>query len=153
MSHEEHLMNSEYKRSIATPIIKQNVRTWRSFMNNQTWTRWQNWVNVVLGIILFVSPWYTVTWRYSTSSWNAWILGVLIVIMALAAAAAPRYPVTSWINIFLGLWVFISPWLLGFTLLTGMDWTAWIIGALVFLIAIWAVSQASSSAGYSGSTI
>jgi hypothetical protein len=107
----------------------------------RAWTRWQNWANVVLGIILFISPWYTVTWEYGNSSWNAWIIGVAIVIVALVALSEAVRPVASWINVILGIWLFISPWVLGFAYRTGMAWTAWIIGVLVFILALWAVSQ------------
>ena len=110
-------------------------------------TRWQNWANIVLGIILFISPWYTVTWEYGNSSWDAWIIGVAIVIVALAALLEAARPVASWINVILGIWLFISPWVLGFAYRTGMAWTAWIIGVLVFILALWAIYGSSIGAG------
>jgi len=119
----------------------------------RAWTRWQNWANVVLGIILFISPWYTVTWETGRSSWNAWIIGVAIVIVALVALAEAVRPVASWINVILGIWLFISPWVLGFTFLTGMAWTAWIIGVLVFVLALWAIYGSSVGVGQRRATV
>lgn len=119
----------------------------------RAWTRWQNWVNVVLGIILFISPWYTATWEYGRSSWNAWIIGVAMVIVALVALSEAVRPVASWINVILAIWLFISPWILGFTFLSGMAWTAWIIGVLVFILALWAVSQSGFGAGQRRATV
>ena len=121
-------------------------------MNNATniarpWTRWQSWVNVVLGIILFISPWYTVTWAYGNSSWDAWIIGVAIVIVALIALAEAVRPAAAWLNVILAIWLFISPWVLGFAYRAGMAWTAWIIGVLVFILALWAIYQPVAGAG------
>ena len=116
------------------------------------WTRWQSWVNVVLGIILFISPWYTVTWEYGTS-WNAWIIGVAIVIVALIALSEAVRPAAAWLNVILAIWLFISPWVLGYAFLSGMAWTAWIIGVLVFILALWAVSQTGFGAGQRRATV
>lgn len=38
----------------------------------------------------------------------------------------------------LGLWVFISPWVLGFSNQSRAAWDAWISGAVIFLLALWA---------------
>ncbi|HEU5228212.1 MAG TPA: SPW repeat protein [Ktedonobacteraceae bacterium] len=105
------------------------------------WTRWQDWVNVVAGIILFISPWYTATSWNSASSWNAWILGVVIFLVALWALAMPGSMVPEVINIILGIWVFISPWVLGFANLSGEAWSAWILGIITIICAAWSLSQ------------
>ena len=105
------------------------------------WTRWSDWVNLAAGIVLFISPWYSATWRYAPSSWNAWILGVAIVLVALWALAAPGSPIPEWINLVLGAWVFISPWVLGFVGLVGIAWSSWVIGAVVVLLSAWAIAQ------------
>jgi SPW repeat len=109
------------------------------------WTRWQNWVNVLAGIALFISPWYTVTWGYSVSSWNAWIVGGLIFLVALWALAAPDSPVPEIVNIVLGVWAVISTWVLGYVYLTGEAWSAWIIGIVVAVLALWAIADTRST--------
>ena len=38
----------------------------------------------------------------------------------------------------LGIWVFISPWVLGFSDQTRAAWDNWITGAVIFLLAFWA---------------
>ena len=38
----------------------------------------------------------------------------------------------------LGLWVFISPWVLGFSDQSRAAWDAWISGVVIFLLALWA---------------
>src|SRR5579884_136494 len=46
------------------------------------------------------------------------------------------------INFLIGIWVFISPWVLGYVAHTGMAWSAWIIGALVIILSAWAIAVA-----------
>lgn len=99
------------------------------------WTRWQDWCNAVLGAILFASPWFLVAWEHASSSWNAWIVGAAIVIVALWALAMPALVIPEWINLILGIWLFISPWVLGYALMR-TDWFAWVIGVLVALISL-----------------
>lgn len=105
------------------------------------WTRWQDWVNLIAGIVLFISPWYSVTWEYAASSWNAWIVGIAIALVALWALATPGSKFPEWINILLGAWVFISPWVLGFVGITGIAWSSWILGVIVVLVSAWAAAQ------------
>ncbi len=107
-----------------------------------SWTRWQSWCNLILGIILFIAPWYTVTWEIARSSWNAWIFGALTVLVALWAMAFPKGIIPPVINFLIGILVFISPWVLGYVAHTGMAWSAWIIGALVIILSAWAIAVA-----------
>jgi SPW repeat-containing protein len=109
------------------------------------WTLLQSWCNLVLGIILFIAPWFTVTWSHGNSSWNAWILGVLIVLAALWALATPSNVVPHWINLIFGIWVFISPWVLGYAALSAIAWAAWIIGALVVILSVWTIVETQRS--------
>ncbi len=53
----------------------------------KAWTRWQDWVSLVLGVLLFISPWVFGTATNGASSWDAWIIGVLGVLLALWALA------------------------------------------------------------------
>jgi uncharacterized integral membrane protein len=106
------------------------------------------WGELVAGIVLFVSPWYTVTWSNPASSWNAWIVGALIAIVALWALSNRRSAnaqVPEIINAILGAWTFISPWVLGYTYLPGMAWSAWILGAITAILALSALAQLRSS--------
>lgn len=114
-----------------------------AMMTARPWTQLQSWANLVLGIILFVSPWFLVTWEYANSAWNSWILGAVIALVALwALATLSKIP--SWINLVLGAWVFISPWVLDYATMRE-SWVTWVIGILVFLISAWAIVQGRSS--------
>jgi hypothetical protein len=45
--------------------------------------------------------------------WNAWVLGVVMVLVGLSALASP--PMWQrWLIMILGIWIFVAPWVLGF---------------------------------------
>ena len=112
----------------------------------KAWTRWQDWVSLVLGVLLFISPWVFSTSMYGSSSWNAWIVGVIGVILALWALAFLRTAVIAEsISVILGVWLFISPWVLGFAVLSTVAWTAWIIGVLFVVVNGWTLLQTRRS--------
>lgn len=100
--------------------------------------RWQDWVNLALGLWLCVSPW--VLWRGDVPppslTANAVIFGVLLAMLALAALYRLEAP-AEWAVIVAGAWIFLSPWLYGFSHLTVAAWDHWIVGALVAILAGW----------------
>lgn len=100
--------------------------------------RWQDWVNLLLGIWLFISPWVVgYVANDPGASRNAWILGVAIVIFSGIAVSTPQI----WeevINILLGIWMIISTWVVGFTT-RAAETNAVIVGILLIIFAIWAM--------------
>jgi hypothetical protein len=108
---------------------------------------WQDWANLVLAVWLFISPWVinfggsagtpagtAAPPGASNAAWNAWILGIIIFLVACSAISRLR-AWQEWVNLLLGIWLFIAPWVLGFSGLPGAAWNHWIVGVLVFLIA------------------
>ena len=102
--------------------------------------RWQDWINLLLGIWLFISPWavgFEGTQR--AASWNAWILGVAVVVFSAIAVSMPQV----WeeiINLLLGVWLVISSWVIGVTS-RAAETDAVIVGLLVILFAILAMAM------------
>ena len=45
----------------------------------------------------------------------------------------------SWTQLFLGVWILISPWLLGFNSITVMMWSNLIVGVAIILVNIWTI--------------
>jgi hypothetical protein len=112
----------------------------------RAWTRWQDWVSLVLGVILFIVPWIFGTASNGARSWDAWILGIIGVILALIALGyVAASTVTEWISLILGIVVFISPWVFGFATLGAAAWPAWIIGVLFVIVNAWALYQTRTS--------
>ena len=93
-----------------------------------------NALNVVLGIILIVSPWAVGFAAAELPSWNAVISGAVIAIVAFAAFVRLR-AWEEWISLVVGLWVLASPWLLGFAGLSSAFWTHLTVGLMVVALA------------------
>ena len=102
------------------------------------WTRWQDWVNLLLGVWLIVAPW--VLRSTGTANSNAWWVGVLIALVSIWALGMPRMAAAEWCNIALGIGLFIAPWVLHYVF-GGTSWNAWIVGAVVVILAAWALSS------------
>lgn len=102
--------------------------------------RWQDWLNLIIGIWLFISPWVVgFAGSQVSASWNAWIFGVAIVVFSGIAVSMPQ----AWeevINILIGIWMVISSWVLGVTSRPA-ETNAVIVGLLVILFAAWAMAM------------
>jgi hypothetical protein len=102
--------------------------------------RWQDWLNLLIGIWLFISPWVIgFVGTDAAASWNAWILGVAIVVFSAIAVSMPQ----AWeevINILLGIWIVISSWVIGVAS-RAAETNAVIVGLLVILFAAWAMAM------------
>jgi hypothetical protein len=110
-------------------------------MNEWTNAKFCDVANLVLGAILFFSPWIF-AFDSGPSSQNAFISGIVIAALSIAALAA--FAVwEEWLNLIVGLWVLISPWVLGFQGGTAMTVHV-IIGIIVAVLAaveLWIMYQ------------
>lgn len=96
------------------------------------WKRWQDWATVLLGVILVATPFVFETTSDVASSWTAYVMGGLLIVIGLWAASMeePTAGVEG-IPLFLGIALFAAPWILSFTSLPEIAWTAWIVAVLV----------------------
>jgi SPW repeat len=110
-------------------------------MENWTNARLCDAANLILGAVLFVSPWIF-GFDAGKASQNANITGIAIAALAIAALAA--FAVwEEWLNLVVGLWALVSPWVLGFQGTTAMTVHV-VIGAAVAILAaieLWLLSQ------------
>jgi hypothetical protein len=92
-------------------------------------------------VILFITPWVFGTATNGASSWDAWIIGVIDVILALVALAFVSAAwIPEYLSVVLGVLLFISPWVLGFAG-SSAAWAAWIIGILFVVVNGWILLQ------------
>ena len=81
-------------------------------MENWTNAKLCDVANLILGAVLLVSPWMF-SFDAGTVSINAYVTGIVIAALAIAALAA--FAVwEEWLNLVVGLWALVSPWVLGF---------------------------------------
>jgi multisubunit Na+/H+ antiporter MnhB subunit len=89
--------------------------------------------NAVLGAFLFVSPWLF-AYSYAPARAGAFAAGAILVLVSLLAIAAFR-EWEEWINLAIGCWILVSPFVLEFPHRTGMH-VAVGVGAVVVFLAL-----------------
>ena len=96
-----------------------------------------DFANLVLGAVLFFSPWIF-GFAAGSQSDNAWVSGIVIAGISIAALAAFA-EWEEWLNLVVGLWAVVSPWVLGFQGTTAMTVHVMIgfIVAVVAAVEIW----------------
>jgi len=102
-----------------------------------------NWIVVVIGIWEGLAPFILGYSGYVPALWNAIIVGVLLIILAAWSALTNDLGTKralDWINVVIGAWLVISPFVLGYTaagIVAGV-WNAIIVGIVVIILEIWA---------------
>lgn len=106
-------------------------------VQSRPWTRPYDWVSVLAGLYLALSPlWVDVD---TTGTWAMVIIGAAIVALGLVALAAPGAFIDEWLVAAAGVVAFIAPWLFTYTDMDAAAWGSWIAGAVVVATALLAV--------------
>jgi hypothetical protein len=103
-------------------------------------SRWQDLINLIIGAWLFFSPWLLQYATGVTPAWDAYILGAAIVVFAVWALFMPQ-AWEEWTNLVLGLWLIISPWVLGFSSQPAATWNMVIVGVVVAVLSVYAIPR------------
>lgn len=114
-------------------------------MNSRDQAVTASWINVVAGAWLIISPFilgYANTVQRTNDIWLGAIVGILALIRAFTPAGGTTW--LSWLNIIAGVWLIISPFALGTTMLASL-WNDIILGVIVTLDAIWNSAAGSSA--------
>jgi len=102
-------------------------------MDNWTNARLCDVANLILGAFLFLSPWIF-GFEAGVASQNAHVAGIVIAVLAIAALAA--FAVwEEWLNLLVGLWTLVAPWVLGFQGNATATTIHVIVGAIVAVLA------------------
>ncbi len=95
-----------------------------------------SWINIVLGIWVIVSPFVLAFAQFPRAMWNNVATGALVGILAIIRAGTPQQPGWSWMNVLLGIWLIISPFVLAFANGVAL-WNNVILG-IIIIITAWA---------------
>jgi SPW repeat-containing protein len=109
----------------------------------------QDWINLICGVLLFVSPWALGFSGDLMAARTAWVGGAIIFIMSVAALAQFA-EWEEWVALVVGALVIIAPWVLGFATVHVAMWSCVVLGAVVVLSSIseiWAVHHPAAIAG------
>ena len=106
-------------------------------MASTTDRRWHDTACVALGVWLFFSPWILgFRSEMPDTSWNFFVIGV-----AFAAVAAADFGLNwlwgEWLNLALGIWMILAPWLLFYNDHPIATADSIIVGAIVTVLSIW----------------
>jgi hypothetical protein len=99
------------------------------------WRRWQDYVTMATGVLLFVSPLVFGETSQGVATGGAYVLGVLLFLSGILAAAMREGRGIEIVPAVVGVITFISPWVLGFTAVTAVAWSAWVLGIVAVLAA------------------
>jgi SPW repeat-containing protein len=116
-------------------------------MANAINRKWQDAIALLLGIWLFFSPW--ILGFYAAipgASWNFFVIGVaFIVFAAFGLKLAATWE--EWVNLVLGAWLLVSPWVLRYSdNITARD-DAVVVGLIVAAMAIWVLTARRTRIG------
>lgn len=91
-------------------------------------------VNIIVGIGLALTPWLAGFSSETHAATNAWVVGVVIALVAIGALVSFR-EWEEWVNLLLGLWAIISPWVVGFSSNSAATYSHLIAGIIVAVLA------------------
>ena len=95
---------------------------------------WEDWLGIVLGVAIVISPWVAGQQDDQAVMWNAMLVGVLV----LALAAVELVDLHRWEEIgeiACGLWLIASPYIFGFAGAGTLQYWHFGLGAVVALLA------------------
>jgi hypothetical protein len=94
--------------------------------------RWQDWTIIAIGIVVVATPFVFSETSNHNAAYSAYFMGALVVLAGLLAAfMATPLKLVVWIVAVLGVILFFTPWLFGFTAATATSWVSWIAGLAV----------------------
>ncbi len=108
---------------------------------NRRDARFQDYANLVLGVLLFIAPWALNYTNEMMAARVAWIGGLVVAILSLAAIFKFA-EWEEWVNLLIGAGVFISPYVFHFMHVMHAVATHYVLGVLIVIAAateLWAV--------------
>ena len=105
---------------------------------------WQDAANALLGAWLMFSPLALSFQSDLTAVANAVLVGIALVATALGAIFVPR-AWEEWTETILGLWLAVSPWVLGFQSPAARA-AAVVTGLVILTLALWSLQDQDSTA-------
>jgi len=101
--------------------------------------RWQDWMNLLLGLYLFASPsLFGAASTVPTAARTEYIFGAIIILVSLWALRQPL-AWEEWTNLAVAVLLIMSPLILGFSTDTVPMWNALLTGMFVGVDAMWAI--------------
>jgi hypothetical protein len=100
---------------------------------------------LVAGLWFFASPWVYGSYLLR-ESWNNWIVGAVITILAIVRLSTVDLKRTQWItlvNCLLAIWIFVSPWIYQYRDNEDRLINSVCVGVILFAVALFSAVTAS----------
>jgi uncharacterized membrane protein HdeD (DUF308 family) len=98
--------------------------------------RFIDWINLLLGIWLIISPWVLGTVANTTGTIILVVMGIALVAFSLWALVRVENRAAEWWNFSLGILLFVLPWIFNYTATHGDAVNSWIVGFIVAVLAL-----------------
>jgi len=108
----------------------------------------ENAVLAAGGIYLFLTPWLYGTTGHLASEREAWIGGGALAVLAILAAVMDFInrpaeffgaEILDAVLVAGAVWLFVAPWVLGYSALTAAAWNGWGVGIGVALVSLYSI--------------
>lgn len=101
---------------------------------------WEDWLGMVIGVVIGLSPWLAGQQDSQAVMWNAIIVGALVLTLAgFGLVALQRWEEAG--QAACGAWLFVSPFLLGYATAGPLRFWHFALGAIVVALAALALWQ------------
>jgi uncharacterized membrane protein HdeD (DUF308 family) len=98
--------------------------------------RFIDWVNLLLGIWLIVSPWILGTAASTTATYVLVVMGIALVAFSVWSLVRLDNRASEWWHFFLGILLFVLPWIFNYTATFSDAMNSWIVGIAVAALAL-----------------
>ena len=95
----------------------------------------QDWIMLICGVLLFIAPWAMGFSADVAAARTAWVGGIVIAAMAIAALVQFA-EWEDWVALIAGVLMIIAPWALGFAALHYAVWAFVVLGLVVALASV-----------------
>jgi len=106
---------------------------------------WEDWIGVLLGFWLLASP-MVLSYGAMEATQNAFAVGALLIVIGVVELSFFRVW-EEWLNVVLGAWLAVSPWVLGATETASANLV--IVGLLVMALAFYEIWDESTRVPHS----
>ncbi len=103
-----------------------------------------NPVIALLGLWQIAAPFALGYAHVTAPLWNSVIVGALLIGFSLTCAvttSAVLARTMDWLNVILGIWLIVAPFVMGYAGIVAGLWNAVIVGTLVAALSLWALTS------------
>ena len=110
--------------------------------DGQSQARTASAVNIVAGIWLILAPFILGYTSIVQALWNDIVVGIVVAVIAAIRIFTPvRSSWLSWVNVILGFWLIVAPFILRYPIATPR-WNDIILGIIIIVLSVWSATSA-----------